>query len=479
MVPIHVNVLADHVTPVSLLSARWDRSRYCSLLESVEGGEKLGRYSIVSFEPDAVLEESEGRSVFKTPDGKIFKRTDDTALDALHQYFKCVKAAAPAGLPRFFGGAVGYAAYEAVHDLERLPKTKPDQLGWPKAVFLITNDLFVFDNTQQVLKIVVCERIRNQRDTAAAYRRAVQRIRSNIKLLETVRPSRARPAKRGSSSGFITSMERPAFMSAVRKAKTHIAAGDIIQVVLSRRSEKKTTASPLDIYRALRFVNPSPYMYVLKLDKRAVIGSSPESLIRLEDGVASTRPIAGTRRRGGSVEADERLKRDLLADPKEIAEHIMLVDLGRNDLGRVCQPGSVKVPTFMSVEKYSHVMHIVSEVTGRLKSKKDAFDLLKATFPAGTVSGAPKIRAMEIIDDLEVAQRGPYAGALGYVSYSGNMDMAITIRTILWDQGGRVSIQTGAGIVADSDPGREFQESENKAAAMKETLRLAESGRLR
>ncbi len=477
LVPVHVNVLADHVTPVSLLAARWNHGRYCCLLESIEGGEKLGRYSIVAFDPDMILEATGDGTAFKTAAGKTVQRSSDTVLEALRREMNGVKAASVEGLPRFFGGAVGYVSYETVHELETLPKTKADELKWPKSTFLITNDLFVFDNSQQMLKIVVSEKIKNSRDVAAAYRRAVKRVKNNLRLVESVRPAAPPRLSKNGDSAFTTRMAKPAFMAAVRKAKEHIAAGDIIQVVISRRSEKKTAASPLDIYRALRVVNPSPYMYVLKLDGRAIIGSSPESLIRLEEGVATTRPIAGTRRRGATPEADQKLKEELLKDPKEIAEHIMLVDLGRNDLGRVCQPGSVQVPTFMTVEKYSHVMHIVSEVMGKLKPKKDAFDLFKATFPAGTVSGAPKIRAMQIIDDLEISQRGPYSGALGYISYSGNMDMAITIRTILWEKG-RVSIQTGAGIVADSDPAKEFQETENKAAAMKETLRLAESGRL-
>jgi anthranilate synthase component 1 len=276
---------------------------------------------------------------------------------------------------------------------------------------------------------------------------------------------------------FLTNMNSSAFQNSVKKAKEYIGNGDIIQVVLSRRNFRKTTASALDIYRSLRVVNPSPYMYLVKMGDRAIIGSSPESLVRLENGNAATRPIAGTRPRGKNNEEDVRNQNDLLKDPKEIAEHIMLVDLGRNDLGRVCKMGTVRVPIFMQVERYSHVMHIVSEVTGKLESNKNAFDLLASAFPAGTVSGAPKIRAMEIIDELEATQRGPYAGALGYFSYTGNMDMAITIRTILYDTG-NVSIQTGAGIVADSIPSREFQETENKAAGMKKTIELAESRRL-
>ena len=279
---------------------------------------------------------------------------------------------------------------------------------------------------------------------------------------------------KGKGKSFDTNVNKKEFMKKVQIAKSYIGKGDIIQVVLSRRNEKKTHASPLDIYRALRVVNPSPYMYLFKMKDRAIIGSSPESLVRLEEGQAMTRPIAGTRPRGETEKEDRRLEASLLADPKERAEHLMLVDLGRNDLGRVCQFGSVRLPKFMVIERYSHVMHIVSEVVGRIKKGKDCFDLIRAAFPAGTVSGAPKIRAMEIIDELESQQRGPYAGAIGYISYSGNMDLAITIRTILWNKN-QVSIQTGAGIVADSKPDKEFEETENKAAGMKATIRLAEN----
>ncbi len=478
LVPLSVDIMADHVTPVSLLASKWNSSDHCFLLESVEGGEKIGRYSIVSFEPQAILENAAGISTFKMANGQS-ETSDEPVLDALRSYMRKVKPVPVHGLPRFFGGAVGYCSYEMVHDIEDVPQTNPDQLGWPTSVFFITGDLFVFDNTQQVLKVIACEKILKKSDVAASYARASKRLRQNLAMLKNIRfklPVRPTGGK-SKSKEFSTNLNKEQFMASVRKAKEHIAAGDIIQVVLSRRSEKMTSASPLDIYRSLRMINPSPYMFALKIKDRAIIGSSPESLVRLEEGIAATRPIAGTRRRGQTPEADEKLKENLLKDPKEIAEHIMLVDLGRNDLGRVCQFGSVRVPMFMKVERYSHVMHIVSEVTGKIKNKKDSFDLLKATFPAGTVSGAPKIRAMEIIDDLENDQRGPYAGALGYISYSGNMDMAITIRTILWEKG-KVSIQTGAGLVADSDPASEYQETENKAAAMKETIRFAESGDL-
>lgn len=480
LIPVSMEVVADRITPVSLLASYWDKSPYCFLLESVEGGEKLGRYSIVSFEPEAILEENRGRAEFRTPGGKVFMESPDTALEALQKYMRCVKPAIPSGFPRFFGGAVGYSSYETVHQLERLPLTKPDAVGWPLASYFIANDLFVFDNTQQVLKLITCVRLGKKPNLVKAYAEAQKKLHKNLERVRLSSNAHKKPSGNPKSNGlrdFKSSMSEREFISAVKKAKEHIAKGDIIQVVLSRRMERPTTASPMDIYRCLRVVNPSPYMYLIRMGGRAIIGSSPEALIRLEQGMASTRPIAGTRRRGQTPEEDRRLEKELLADPKERAEHLMLVDLGRNDLGRVCQSGTVKAPTFMVVERYSHVMHIVSEVMGKIRSDKDAFDLFKAVFPAGTVSGAPKIRAMEIIDGLEAAQRGPYAGAVGYFGYSGNMDMAITIRTILWDRS-RISFQTGAGLVADSDPKREYQETENKALAMKETIRLAESRRL-
>jgi anthranilate synthase component 1 len=477
LVSVFTEVLADAVTPVSLLSSEWDKNASCFLLESVEGGEKLGRYSIVGFEPQAVIQERNGHTTFATARGDVFMNYNEPAQNVLARYMRCVKPVAVPGLPRFYGGAVGYFSYENVRNIERLPGKTKDVLDWPVATFFITGDLFVFDNTQQILKIITNVRVDKQTSLKSAYDAACARLKAHVETLRRHKAKAPTVLKKKKLAPFMSNMSRAQYMSGVRKAKDHIGAGDIIQLVLSRRQEKQTDMSPLDIYRALRVVNPSPYMYLLKMKDRAIVGSSPEQLVKLENGVASTRPIAGTRPRGKSFEEDAKLEAELLKDLKERAEHLMLVDLGRNDLGRVCQYGTVSVSTLMKVERYSHVMHIVSEVSGRIKPELDAFALLKAVFPAGTVSGAPKIRAMEIIDDLEQDQRGPYAGALGYFSYSGNMDMAITIRTLLWDRG-RISIQTGAGLVADSDPATEYQETENKAAAVKKAVELAESGRL-
>lgn len=472
LIALYSEVMADQVTPVALVASQWKSAPYCSLLESVEGGEKLGRYSIVSFEPDMIFTEQQGQTAVQTASGQVMMRYPQPALDVLERYLNGVKPVRVEGLPRFFGGAIGFCSYEMVHNLETIPPIDKDVLKWPTARFFITGDLFVFDNTQQILKVITCVRLSKGRHLKTAYEEGVKRLAKNVKMIEAIRP--VKPVKvKSASASFTTNVSQAQFIKAVKKAKAYIAKGDIIQVVLSRRNEKKTKASPLDIYRALRVVNPSPYMYLVKMKDRAIIGSSPEALVRLENGIASTRPIAGTRRRGETPEDDARLERELIQDPKERAEHLMLVDLGRNDLGRVCNYGTVQVPKLMTIERYSHVMHIVSEVVGKIKSGKGPFDLLRACFPAGTVSGAPKIRAMEIISQLEREQRGPYAGAIGYIAYSGNMDMAITIRTILWDKG-RVSIQTGAGLVADSNPNHEFQETENKAAGMKKTILLAE-----
>ncbi|MBV9079620.1 MAG: anthranilate synthase component I [Elusimicrobia bacterium] len=478
LIPIATEVVADAVTPVGLLASGWNESEHCFLLESVEGGERLGRYSIVSFEPRITLSQQNGKVTIRGVDGKTRETRDKSAVDALARYMRSFRAADVPGLPRFFGGAVGYLSYEMVHQFEKLPMKNPDHLGWPQASFMIGGDLFIFDHTRQLLSVVTCVEVDRPSEARRAYQAGCRRLEKSLqRLRRPAMPASKNGSRARAEANFHSNVTREAFMASVRKAKEFIGKGDIFQVVLSRRQEKRSSASPLDIYRCLRVVNPSPYMYLMKMGDRAIVGSSPESLVRLEQGVAMTRPIAGTRRRGGTEQKDVALEKSLMADPKERAEHIMLVDLGRNDLGRVCRYGSVKVPDFMTVERYSHVMHIVSEVVGQIRPGKDAFDLLRSVFPAGTVSGAPKIRAMEIIDELETTQRGPYAGAIGYFSYSGNMDVAITIRTLLWDRG-RVSIQTGAGLVADSDPATEWDETENKAAGMKRTVELAESGAL-
>jgi anthranilate synthase component 1 len=433
-------------------------------LESVEGGEHLGRYSFAAFEPDLVLRSGSGRTEVR-PGGV-------GPLEAVRQSLARRRAPEMRGLPRFYGGAVGFIAYDMVRHFERLPSRAADSLGVPDFVFMLTGDLFIFDHVAHTIKLVRTVAAPRGASPERLYRRAARELSARVR---GIRPSAAslEPLATAERRPLAASpTERRRYEDAVRRAKKYIAAGDIIQAVPSRRVSRRVRAHPLEIYRALRRVNPSPYMYFFRDGDTHVIGSSPEMQVRLEDGVAETRPIAGTRPRGTGPEADDRLARELLADPKERAEHLMLVDLARNDLGRVSRPGSVRVPEFMAIERYSHVMHIVSRVTGELSSGKDAFDLFRATFPAGTLSGAPKIRAMEIIEELEETRRGLYGGAVGYFSYTGNMDMAIAIRTILL-QKGVAHLQAGAGIVADSVPSREFDETQNKMAALVAALRLA------
>jgi anthranilate synthase component 1 len=390
-------------------------------------------------------------------------------------------------LPRFSGGAVGFLSYDAVRRFERLPTTTGDHLDLPEAAFMLADTLIAFDHARQRLLIIANARLEG--DTRAAYRRATARIDEIVARLRApasqplptyapTRPDANATSFTSSATSFTSNFSQDQFEAIVREAKEYIAAGDIFQVVLSQRLSGRTSAHPFAIYRALRRLNPSPYMVFMRFPGGLgapplhVIAASPEMHVRLENGVAEVRPIAGTRPRGTSPTEDAALADELLTDEKERAEHVMLVDLGRNDLGRVCEYGSVRVEEMMIIERYSHVMHIVSDVRGRLQAERDAFDLLRATFPAGTVSGAPKVRAMEIIEGLESTRRGLYAGAIGYVGYDGAMDSCITIRTIVM-QGDTVHIQAGAGIVADSDPTREYHETLNKARALAEAVQVA------
>lgn len=474
LVPVYLECLADELTPLALFHARYQESSACFLLESVEGGEHLGRYSFAAFSPHQIFR-SRGENVSLQNGDVTQKFRSADPLKELSRILGKQNAAHLKGLPRFYGGAVGYAGYDMVRTFEDLPTDNPDDLGLPDSVFFLTRDMFVFDHLSHTLKIVRCVPIEKGQSPEKQYRqaeKALKKMADEIHLPPFSLKSYTTLPKKAPEA---TAQERKAYMSAVKKAKEYIAAGDIIQTVLSRRMKFDVGAHPLEIYRALRRVNPSPYMYFLRDGDQHIIGSSPEMLVRLEDRKAETRPIAGTRPRGADDAANQKLADNLLKDKKERAEHLMLVDLGRNDLGRVCKPGTVKVPEFMTIEHYSHVMHLVSSVTGELQDKHDAFDLFRACFPAGTVTGAPKIRAMQIIDELEKTRRGPYAGAVGYFSYSGNMDVAITIRTIVL-KGRKAYIQAGAGIVADSVPETEFEETQNKAAAMVTALRIAEEG---
>jgi anthranilate synthase component 1 len=475
LVPVYREILADFETPLSAFG-RIDKDDYSFLLESVEGGERLARYSFLGSAPSLVFS-SKGTRI-EIREGKISKSftTKDNPIEELKRLLARYKFVKIKGLPRFCGGLVGFFGYDMVRFIEDLPDKNPDDLKLPDSVFMLTDTLLIFDHVDHKIKVVSNVHIKGS--ASKAYDEAVEKIDSIITDLKSS-PSKAASqslVRRRTAPIMIKSnFTKAEFEGAVKRAKRYIRAGDIIQVVLSQRLKLPIQSEPFQIYRALRSINPSPYMYYLKLGDLHLVGSSPEIMVRCEDGIVELRPIAGTRPRGASDEKDKRLIKDLLGDPKERAEHIMLVDLGRNDVGRVCEYNSVKVSELMVIEKYSHVMHIVSDVSGRLKKGHDIFDVVRATFPAGTVTGAPKVRAMEIIDELENVRRGPYAGSIGYLSFSGNLDSCITIRTILI-KGKTAYIQAGAGIVADSVPAREYQETMNKAKALLRAIETAEKG---
>lgn len=476
LIPVYREVLADTETAVSAF-LKIGGGEYDFLLESVQGGEKWGRYSFLGRNPSLVIR-SKGREAEILRSGSPpERRVIRDPLELVKEVLSIYRPVKVEGLPRFVGGMVGYLAYDAVRFFETLPDLTQDDLALPDALFLLTDTLLIFDNLSQRIQVVSNAFVSDPASSTVheAYDLALSKIEALVAdLCKPVdRPLIAPMPSR--SSEVQSTFSHEGFCQAVRTCKDYVEAGDIIQVVLSQRIEVKTLAQPFDVYRALRIINPSPYMYFLRLGDLSVAGSSPEVLVRLEEGHIDLRPIAGTRPRGRDETEDRTMAAELLGDPKERAEHIMLVDLGRNDVGRVAVPGSVEVNELMVIERYSHVMHIVSNVRGRLAEGLDAFDLIRASFPAGTVTGAPKIRAMEIIEEQEPVKRGPYAGAIGYVSFSGNMDTCITIRTILFAREG-AWIQVGAGIVADSEPEREYQETLNKAAAMLRAIEMAEGG---
>ncbi len=476
LIPVYREIVADLETPVSVYTKIFREGCSC-LLESVEGSAKLSRYSFIAGDPFLTLK-AYGKELEITTEGRTVKKKGNL-VNVLREILGAYKAADIPGLPRFFGGAVGYIGYDCVRLFERLPDPPQDELGLPDAVLIFPESVVVFDHYTSKLKIIVNARV--DADPDKAYSQAVDKIEQLTKSIRNNRSgSRWRDMENCHGQGEVTfksGISRLQFYEKVEKIKGYIRSGDILQAVLSQRFETETQAPPFEVYRALRSINPSPYMYYLHFDDVKVAGASPEMLVRLEDGIVENRPIAGTRPRGKTSGADNLLEKELINDPKERSEHVMLVDLGRNDLGRVSRYGSVEVPVFMACDKYSHVMHLVSEVKGILEEGKDAFDALVAAFPAGTVSGAPKIRAMEIIDQLEPTKRGPYAGAVGYFSFAGNMDTCITIRTIIFG-GGKAYAQAGAGIVADSRPESEYEETYNKAEVMVRALQIAEEGLL-
>jgi anthranilate synthase component 1 len=462
MIPVFREFHADLETPVSAylkISARFPTDHF--LLESVEGGEKWARYSFIGFDPHLRFRaDAKGIAVRRGAETRNLPVTGDP-LDALAGILKEVRYCPAPGLPRLSGGAVGYIGYDYVRYLEKVGGDMP-LTDEPDAMFLFPSRLVIFDNVRHTILIVAHGSVRRGEDPGSVYSRALEAIEEVRGILRV--PLEGSEVPDGDDGGEIPAFEmtRGAFLDAVRKAKEHIRNGDIIQAVLSNRATVRTRRTPAEVYRVLRALNPSPYMYLLRMGDLSVVGSSPEILVRLERDEIQLRPIAGTRPRGATPEEDRRLEAELLSDPKELAEHLMLVDLGRNDVGRVAAWGSVKTDELMGIERYSHVMHIVSNVVGKLRGGLTAFDVLRAAFPAGTVSGAPKVRAMQIISELEPFRRGIYAGAVGYFDLQGSMDFCIAIRTIVMS-GGEARIQAGAGIVADSDPAREWDEILSKA----------------
>ncbi|PLX88079.1 MAG: anthranilate synthase component I [Desulfuromonas sp.] len=474
LIPVYREILADMETPVSAFR-KIDDGSTSFLLESIEGGEKWARYSFLGSGP-ARMFRCRDRYYEIVVDGRVESSGEvDDPLARLRDIMAVYQPVDIDGLPRFFGGAVGYLGYDMVRFVEELPDSNNRDIDAWDACFLLTEGLLIFDNMRQKIKVVCNVHLAAGEDPATAYRRGLERIDGLIDKLRQPLPQAVAPQSVGNGADLQPNFTPDAFRAAVERCKEYIRAGDIFQVVLSQRFSGDLQADPFDIYRALRTINPSPYMFFLRFDDTLVVGASPEVLVRKEGDRVDVRPIAGTRPRGATTEEDQHLEEDLLADPKECAEHIMLVDLGRNDVGRVSVGGSVEVSELMVIERYSHVMHIVSNVCGRLRPELDAFDVFRAAFPAGTLSGSPKIRAMEIIDELEPSRRGVYGGAVGYFSFSGNMDLAIAIRTLVVE-GDRVHLQAGAGIVADSDPEMEYQETLNKARGVKRAIEMANRG---
>lgn len=476
LIPVYTEISADFETPVSAFLKLSSKSKYCYLLESVEGQEKIARFSFLGYDTQTVIKIDGKKMEVLTKKGN----TDSFAvgetiklgdpLFEIRKFMSKYKLVNVDGLPRFCGGLVGYFGYDIVRFFEDIPDKNYKTKFIDDSIFLLTDTLVIFDHLRHKLKIVACAFLKDKKSETihSSYRKSIRKIEEIIKKLKSGLKEKDTVVGKSPVEVKFCSRKKD-FIETVNKTKEYIHRGDAIQVVLSQILSAIIRKKPFDIYRKLRGLNPSAYMFYLKLSDLHLVGSSPEMLVRCEDKIVTTRPIAGTRPRGRDEEEDLKLEKELLGDAKEKAEHIMLVDLGRNDLGRVCKFGTVKVTEFMGIEKYSHVMHIVSEVQGKLKEGKDSYDVLRAAFPAGTVSGSPKIRAMEIIDELENYRRGPYAGSVGYFGFSGNLDTCITIRTIVI-KNNTAYIQAGAGIVADSMPEKEYQETLNKAKAQLEAL---------
>jgi len=472
-VPLCCEVIADLDTPLSLYR-KVARGSYTFLLESLEGGERWGRYSIIGLEPLLVFcQRREQVTIIRAEE----RKTRSSVIDPLAQLRELLAAFTPApvaGLPDFYGGAVGSFSYDVVKKFEILPDNADDDTGFADALFMVPGLVLVHDSLKNILVIIALVRVDGQDNPETCYDHGIEMIDELIARLETA-TAYDQPAAAAAELEVSSNLTRDDFIRMVERGTEYVRAGDVIQVVLSQRFCCEQELDPFTLYRALRLVNPSPYLYYLQFDDELLVGSSPELLVRKTERTVEVRPIAGTRPRGRTEAQDQALAAELLADPKERAEHIMLVDLGRNDVGRIAAYGQVQVDELMEIERYSHVMHLVSHVQGRLRDGLDMYDAFRACFPAGTVSGAPKIRAMEIIDELEPSRRGPYAGAVGYFGFSGNMDFAIAIRTVMI-KNGRIYFQAGAGIVADSDPVKEYEETLNKAMAIRKALEMVVEG---
>ena len=474
LIPVYREILADMETPVSAFR-KIARGRYSFLLESVAGGERIARYSFLGTEP-ALVFRSKGREIRLIRDGTVTTEILPQGQDPLHRLKSLLspyRIALPAELPRFVGGLVGYIAYDMVRFFERLPEETVDDLQVDDSCFLLADSLIIFDHVRH--RIIALSNAHVEGNADKAYEEACARVDEMIERLRAPLPPAPKTPARQTPVVFTPNQTPEQYQQAVARTKEYITAGDGTQMVISQRWHAPIQSHPFDVYRALRSLNPSPYMFFLKLGDQTLIGSSPETMVRLSGNRIELRPIAGTRPRGRSEQEDRRLADELLSDEKERAEHVMLVDLGRNDVGRVAERGSVQVTEYLTIERYSHVMHLVSHVVGVLRKDCDAYDVIAATFPAGTLTGAPKLRAMEIIHELEPEPRGVYGGAVGYVGYDGNLDLAITIRTIEATPG-TVAVQAGAGVVYDSDPEREYQETCQKARGMQRAVALAAAG---
>ena len=473
VIPISMEIYADMETPIRIFK-KYENKKYCFLLESVEGGEKLARYSFIGRDPFLIFK-SEGRKISICKKNEPPKELMGNPIEVLRGIMENYRTPYMPHMPRFCGGAVGFFGYDLIRHYENLPDIPKDDLNLPECHFMFTDEVIVFDHLKQKIKIFVNMHVSGE--VEESYLIAQERLREihreilcpTINIEEDLKKDKKNVKD---TTKYTSNVSMQEYCDNVIKAKEYIKDGDIFQVVLSQRLCVSTKSDPLNVYRLLRLMNPSPYLYFLKFDDYILVGSSPEMLTRVEDDFIETRPMAGTRKRGQTLEGDKRLERDLLSNEKEIAEHTMLVDLGRNDIGKVSEFGSILLKDFMHVEKYSHVMHIVTNVIGRLRKDKTAFDALMSIMPAGTLSGAPKVRAMEIIDELENIKRGPYGGAVGYLSFNGNLDTCITIRTIIF-KGDKAYVQSGAGIVYDSDPEKEYEECLNKAKVLLKALEEA------